>query len=337
MKFEGSNHPFNQRYFSLTAGHKVRILYVGNTDSYLYPALESLSSVELRRITPAEFSGTTFSGYDIFIVDGLEAFSENHLNRIDLFARENPVIIIMDRLPDTNWKNFLAIQKVEVIELMEERFRQTEIPDIHHPAFQNIRPFTIQKYFKTDIPNIRKIFQLSGGDPFFIKYDNSKLYLLTSPFLLDHNRMGTDPWFTRTIKDILYIITGSYESDLIIGDVIPVRQTGDQIIRPDGRVIRLLDDYSETDIPGIYILRSNGHEYAYSVNWPESETTDQYLIGPLPGFEILVGTSESVEHYRNTLKGRSLTPLFFLLAALCWSGELWLMILNQKKKRTDTK
>jgi hypothetical protein len=149
--------------------------------------------------------------------------------------------------------------------------------------------------------------------------------------------MGTDPWFTRTIKDILYIITGSYESDLIIGDVIPLRQTGDQIIRPDGRVIRLLEDYSETDIPGIYIVRSNGYEYFYSVNWPESETTDQYLIAPLPGFEILDGTSESVEHYRNTLKGRSLTPLFFLLAALCWSGELWLMILNQKKKRTDTK
>jgi|GEM_PF-2672933 len=336
VKLEDSDHPFNQRYFSLSAGHMIRILYAGNSHSYLYPALQALSAVELNHIRTAEFSEATLSGFDILIVDGLEAMPEKQLNRIDLFARENPVLIIMDRIPDKAWKDFLAVQKTEEVHLPEGSFRQTEIPDNPHPAFHNIRPFAIQRYFRISIENTLKIFQLSGGDPFFIKYDKSEQYIITSPFLLDYNRMGTDAWFTRTIKEILYTITGSYESDLVVGDMIPIRQAGDLIVRPDGHVIRLLEDYTETDIPGVYILRSNDHEYSYSVNWPESETDDRFLNEPLSGFEVLEGSTESVEHYHEALKGRSLTPLFFLLAALCWCGELCLMILNQKKKRTET-
>jgi hypothetical protein len=336
IRLEGSDHPFNQRYFSLTAGQKIRILYTGDAGSYLYPALEALTAVELYRVSPADFTSATLTDIDILLMDGLIRLPENQLNRIELFSRENPVLLIMDRVPDTSWKNFLSIRTVEAVDLPEGRFRQTEIPDIAHPAFQSIRPFAVQKYFRTDIKDTQAIYQLTGGDPFFLKYNNSNLYLLTSPFRLDYNRMGTDAWFTRTIKTILYTISGSYETELIVGDEIPIRLAGDQIIRPDGHTVRILDDYTDTDIPGIYILRSNGEDYIYSVNWPETETEDRYLKGPLPGFDIIDGTEESVEFVRSTLKGKSLTPYLFLLAAICWCGELWLMILNQKKRKADT-
>jgi hypothetical protein len=144
--------------------------------------------------------------------------------------------------------------------------------------------------------------------------------------------MGIHPRFTRTIKDLIFYFTGTGISEYHVGDVIPVRQSGDDVIRPDGRRVKVLEDYKETDIPGIYILKSNGYEDTFAVNWPESETMDQYVNDPIPGFRIYPAQKDEIETYRSTLKGRSLTPLLFLLTTLCWGGELLLMTLNMKKR-----
>jgi hypothetical protein len=144
--------------------------------------------------------------------------------------------------------------------------------------------------------------------------------------------MGTHPLFTRTLKTVLFYFAGMTRQDIRIGEPIPIQQAGDEIIRPDGRRVKVLEPYTDTDIPGIYTRVNNGRQDHIAVNWPESETKNTVLESPLPGIRIIPAQTDEIRAFRETLKGKSLTPLFFLLTALCWGGELFLMVLNMKKR-----
>lgn len=130
--------------------------------------------------------------------------------------------------------------------------------------------------------------------------------------------MGTHPLFTRALKTLLFYFMGVTHRDVLVGEPIPIHQAGDEIIRPDGRRVKVLEPYARTDIPGIYTRISNGSRNYFAVNWPESETTGNVLETPLPGFQVIPAQTDEIRSFRESLKGRSLTPLFFLLTALCW-------------------
>ncbi len=336
VRAEGSDHPFNQRYFTLTAGQQIRVLATGNPNSYLYPALEAIQSVDFRYTEPEAFPGTVPEReWDLLIINGLHELSSSRQARIRQFGESHPLWIIMDRRPSGNWQDFLKLSSAEEIKHGPGEFSITEKPP--DPPFSDFPSFSVSRYFRIQAEDGTSLIRFTGNDPYLFQADYSNLYIQTAPFTLADNRMGIHPRFTRMIKDLIFYVTGRGTDELQVGDKIPIRQAGDEIIRPDGRRVKVLEDYTETDIPGIYILKSNGEETYFAINWPETETIDDFTEGPVPGFRVLTAQEDEISDVRASLKGRSLTPLLFLLTALCWGGELLLMTLNMKKSKKDTK
>jgi len=333
VKTEGSDHPFNQRYFSLNVGEKISILLVQGEDSYLLPALEALMTVDVEAVTPDLFPGSPLENRDLLILDGLHPLSAAQMARIRRFAQNRPVWIVMDRRPDASWKEILTIQDAREQRLPEGQFRITEKAEQGDPLFTELPGFSIFRYFtiRSDTP-LQPILRLNDGNPLLYSPRESNIYIQTSPFRLADNRMGTHPLFTRALKTLLFYFMGVTHRDVLVGEPIPIHQAGDEIIRPDGRRVKVLEPYAGTDIPGIYTRISNGSRNYFAVNWPESETTGNVLETPLPGFQVIPAQTDEIRSFRESLKGRSLTPLFFLLTALCWGGELFLMMLNMKKR-----
>jgi hypothetical protein len=333
VKTEGSDHPFNQRYFSLNAGENISILLVEGEDSYLLPALEALLSVNVEAVSPDLFSGSSLENRDLLIVDGLHPLPAAQINRIHRFAQHKPVWVVMDRLPDTDWKEMLSLQDAREHELSEGQFRITERAEAANQVFSELPGFSVSRYFSIQAETpYQPLLRLNDGNPFLFTLQENNIYIQASPFKLADNLMGTHPLFTRALKTFLFYFTGMTRKDVLIGEPIPNHQAGDEIIRPDGRRVKILEPYTETDIPGLYTLVSNGSQAHFAVNWPESETKNTVLESPLPGMQIIPAQTDEIRAFRETLKGKSLTPLFFLLTALCWGGELLLMMLNMKKR-----
>ncbi|MDK2976277.1 MAG: hypothetical protein PWP06_752 [Candidatus Marinimicrobia bacterium] len=333
VKTEGSDHPFNQRYFSLKAGEKISILLVEGEDSYLLPALEALFTVDVESVMPDHFPGSPLENRDLLIVDGLHPFPKAQMARIRRFAQHKPVWIVMDRQPDPAWKEMLVLQDAREYKLSDGQFRITERAEAANPVFSELPGFSISRYFsiQADTP-YQPLLRLNDGNPFLYTLRENYIYIQTSPFRLTDNQMGTHPLFTRTLKTVLFYFAGMTRQDIRIGEPIPIQQAGDEIIRPDGRRVKVLEPYTDTDIPGIYTRVNNGRQDHIAVNWPESETKNTVLESPLPGIRIIPAQTDEIRAFRETLKGKSLTPLFFLLTALCWGGELFLMVLNMKKR-----
>ncbi len=337
VKAEGSDHPFNQRYFSLTAGEKIRILVVDDGESYLFPALEALFSVETDRVKPDAFPGTPLENRDLLILDGLYPLPEAQKARIRRFARNKPVWIIMNRLPDPSWQDLLSLSDATEITAPAGQFRLTEMPENTGPALTGFPAFPVIRYFQIPPEKHQPLIRLNDGNTFLFHLEETRFFVQTSPFRLADNRMGTHPRFTRALKTLLFYFTGTIHKDLQVGEKIPIRQAGDEIIRPDGRRVTVLEPYTKTDIPGIYSLISSDEQDYFAVNWPEPETEEATFDAPLPGFQIFPAQTDEIRSFRESLKGRSLTPFLFLLTALCWGGELLLMMLNMKKKGNHKK
>lgn len=333
VKTEESDHPFNQRYFSLNAGEKISILLVEGEDSYLLPALGALLTVDMEAVKPDLFPGSPLENRDLLIVDGLHPLPKAQMARIRRFAQHKPVWIVMDRRPDPAWKEMLALQDAREYTLSEGQFRITERAEKADPVFSELPGFSVSRYFSILADtSYQPILRLNDGKPFLYTLRENNLYIQTSPFRLADNLMGTHPLFTRALKTFLFYFTGATRQDILIGDPIPIHQAGDEIVRPDGHRVKVLKPYTGTDIPGIYTRVSNGSQVHFAVNWPESETKSTVLESPLPGMQIIPAQNDEIRAFRESLKGRSLTPLFFLLTALCWGGEFFLMILNMEKR-----
>ncbi|MDD5583328.1 MAG: BatA domain-containing protein [Candidatus Marinimicrobia bacterium] len=340
VKIEGSNHPFNQRYFLLRAGEKITTLVIERENSYLKAALDALQYVDATYVSPERFPSVSLDKCDVFIVDGLPALPKAQMARIARFAENKPVWILMDRLPDATWQEIFPFQTIEEITMSEGQFRLTTLSEKNESMLSEFPPFSIARYFKVspmaEESSLTPLITLSDGSPFLFYLSGTSLYVQTSPLSLEDNLMGIHPLFMKSLKHLLFYVTGRVYKPLTVGDILPIHQAGDEILRPDGRRVKVLEPYHQTDIPGIYTVISHNQQTSFAVNWPESETENTYFETPLPGFHIFPAQEDEIRSFRETLKGQSLTPLFFFLTALCWAGELFLITRLNKSRKLHT-
>ncbi len=308
----------NKRYLILNKKNNIRILLVDDQNqnsTYVYKALSAMENVDLKLSSMEDMTKEDLNNFDMIWLNAFLNMQGKLQDRILAFSQKHPVVLSVsgEKSQSKIWEKYSGKLKKESNLDGYMNFRAKDNPE---------SSFKVNKYFKTDKENREHIWELDSGEPILFR-SSEKLYVLLSPLDFKWNEMGLSPYFLQSLNQF---IIQSVDNSLLqyeLGDVVDLGKGFVEVTTPGGSIFNVKEQFTHTDIPGFYMLKSDEKEWSFAVN-PAKDECEQLMMD-LASYDILEYDREDPKGIAEQIRGRKGQTLFFLFAMLCIIFELLLI------------
>lgn len=306
----------NTRYAVLRPYRQFHILDISSRQpsGYHQTALRAMRGAELKSIDPQFLAAEDIDDYDILILDAFTELPDAQRRRILDYSEKNPLLLIAGPHGDGQAELFGSGRELQL------RSLGGDFAMMNNP-YDAVDPFRIHRYYKSGADSAEVIWRLNNGDPLLVRLEKRR-FMLLSPFIFDWNEMGLSPYFTRMltgfIQKALQLEPLAYET----GDTLSLDRPLYTVRTPGGELHQMRGPFTETDVPGFYVLEASGIYREIAVNVPAEECIQEVLEPQYP--DTLLSSDSDPAALAKMLRGRDAQSLFLILAAVCLLAEMLL-------------
>ncbi len=321
----------NARYLIVKTYQKIKLLCISeNTLSgYHLNAFTSMQRIDAMIISPDALPSYNFQDFDMIWLSDLYVLPKGQQEILMRYAKTHPLVISTGiTLPDTPaWEH--VVGKLTPAE-QQTGFLNISALDASL-QFDGYEPniFRVRRYYQSSADSLYSLWTLNSGDPLLARH-GKHTYIFFSPFLFDWNEMGLSPYFTRALGRFIESAVGNEIPQYVTGDAISISRPQYTVITPGGERHTVQTCFTKTRIPGFYTLEATDIHQDIAVNIPEGETIQ--LPVSLDSTKSFPWNETCFEDIRNTVKGRNIQTLFFILAIIFIILE---MVLLRKGEQTE--
>ncbi len=321
----------NTRYLVMKTYQKIRLLCISkNTLSgYHLNAFASMQRIDATIISPDVLPSYNFQNFDMIWLSDLYVLPKGQQESLMRYAETHPLVLSVGAtLSDISaWSHIIG----KLIPADQQAgFLNVSALDASL-QFDGYEPsiFRVRRYYQSSADSLYSLWTLSSGDPLLARH-GKHIYIFFSPFQFDWNEIGLSPYFTRALGRFIESVVGNEIPQYNTGDAISISRPQYTVITPAGERHTVQTHFTETRTPGFYTLEAVDIRQDVAVNIPEGETIQLSIsldsIKSFPWNEACFG------NIRNTVKGRNIQTLFFILSIIFIMLE---MILLRKGEQTE--
>lgn len=306
----------NVRYLVAQPGNRFRILDIAGIypSGYHQQAIRAMRGADLKTLDPQFLPAEDLWNYDMLILDAFTDLPLAQLQRIEKFSEEKPLLLIAGAADADPAFSPLSGDSLRLLDLGGDFA-------VFHNPYDAAELFRIHRYYRSRRSAAETIWRLGNGDPLLVRQD-ARRYILYSPFIFDWNEMGLSPYFTRLLAAFIRRALQTERADYQTGDALQLNRPEFTVKTPGGEVHQMRGPFTETDVPGFYLLQAPGINREVAVNIPADECVQEMLQPQYPDTLLRAGTDP--EALARELRGRDLQSAFFIMAAACLLAEMLL-------------
>ena len=302
----GDDHDFdNALYMAPRLTHQVNILFIGSDGAgdsegmlyYVRRAFRATGAIDPVVISRSAENLTEADVAAAHLIIAADVIAPGHIDSVRRYLETGRTVLLVMKSPDTA-KTIAGLAGIESIESQEAdvgTYAMLNRIDFKHPLlapFSEPRfgDFTRIHFWKhrliniDDLPNAEVLAWFDSNDPalFELHIAKGSLLVLASGWHPSDSQLALSSKFVPLLYSILEYggIFANRQSQYFVGDHVPMSpltgsdQANMEIRKPDNSLIRLNageENFSQTDLPGIYTIESSAGDHIFAMNLPARE------------------------------------------------------------------
>jgi hypothetical protein len=316
----GDDHDFdNALYIAPSLTHQVDILFIGSdsaedSEGLLYYVQRAFRATDTLDPHVISCSAQNLTGQDIataHLIIAADTITPTQIDSVRRYLEAGRTVLFVMKSPNSI-KTIAALTGIETIDSQEAEvdtyamlsrieYKHPLLAPFSEPRFGDFTKIHFWKYRKINIDDLagaKVLAWFDSNDPalFELHKDKGSILVLTSGWHPSDSQLALSSKFVPLLYSILEYggIFTSRQSQYFVGDNVPVSPlTGSapadlDIRRPDDSVVRMDADegsFTQTDLPGIYAIRSSAGDQIFALNLPASEC--RTAVMPIEELEML--------------------------------------------------
>lgn len=323
----------NRRYLVVMDNSQIPIVYVSQNagQNYVYRALKAMENISLTTITPDRLAVTDLSNYAVLWFDDAYPIPLSQKKRLDKMAQEKAIFLSVNRNiePNNIWNDVCGTVSLQPVQQGYEEISYV-LPTFSEPEI--FRSVSFSRRYISDKEDITTLLGMSDGTALLYRLKKLNYVVNLSPFNFSFNKAGESPYFIRQLNAVIGSKAGKSKRNIITGE--PIKSPGEifDVLSPENRRIRSVNQFSETVTPGFYRIKGEKDSSYFAVNYLSDESIQTKISLKHTHIDLTEANRDSIFNY---IHGRRSADLFYILAGFMLLLEMILQKSSGKSKNND--
>ena len=316
----GDDHDFdNTLYMAPRLTHQINILFIGSDSAgdsegmlyYVQRAFRATGAIDPAVISRSAENLTDADIAAAHLIIAADVVASGHIGSVRKYLETGRTVLLVMKSPDAA-QTIAALAGIETIESQEAdvntysmlnriEYEHLLLAPFSEPRFGDFTRIHFWKHRRVNIDNLpgaEVLAWFDSNDPalFELHIAKGSLLVLTSGWHPSDSQLALSSKFVPLLYSILEYggIFANQKSQYFVGDYVPISpwsghgSANMEIRKPDDSVIRLNageESFTQTDLPGIYMVQSSAGDHIFALNLPATEC--RTVIMPIEDLEML--------------------------------------------------